>query len=925
MFFLIFNCYIGDMKKKSLFKYLFIAGLFSFFVVLIYQINLEPKVDYNTEVKPLLNKYCISCHGGVKQSGGFSLLFQEEAFAPTQSGIPAIIPGHPDKSEMIKRLHSNDPEERMPYKENPLSKEEIEILTRWIKQGAEWGRHWAYEPVKKPEIPIKYLKSSASRPHNSKSNLNEVDLYVLKTLEENKLDFSPEADKTTLLRRLSLDIIGIPPPEDVASDFLVSTDDTSYEQLVDALLNSESFGEKWASMWLDLARYADTKGFERDGHREIWKYRDWLIRAFNEDKPYDRFITEQLAGDLLPDPDENQWIATAFHRNTMTNDEGGTDNEEFRIEAALDRVNNTWESIMGTTFECVQCHSHPYDPFTMEEYYQFYAFFNNTRDEDTFDDYPLLRHFKNEDSLKLEQLKTWLIENCEDNKSTEMLKFVRTWQPSYNSLTATDFIDSELADTKWLVFRNNGIARLPGVDLEGKQLLITRFRNLQDGGTWTMRAGRPDGPVLRTVALGKSNRSWYIDTVSFAQSHGIQDIYFSYHNPGINNPNTNALMFDWFFFTDFLPFEKDQEIADTFWELLRKRTPTTPIMMENPKTMQRKTHVFVRGSWLEKGEEVSPGVPASLIPMPEDAPANRLGLASWMVDKNHPLTSRTFVNRIWEQLMGKGLVETLEDFGTQGADPTHPELLDYLAWHFMHDLNWSPKGLIKTIVMSHTYRQQSVNTDEMMRKDPYNIYYARAPRVRLTAEQIRDQALSVSGLLSTKKYGPPVMPYQPEGIWLSPYNSDKWVMSEGEDRYRRAIYTYWKRTSPYPSALTFDGMAREVCVSRRIRTNTPLQALVTLNDSVYVEAADALAEKMLQTGNENLHKAILTGFRLAMMQDPSSEKLAVLERLYHNSFNELKRDANLFKEEASEQLHKRVAMQMVASAILNLDEFLTKN
>ncbi|MCC5930213.1 MAG: DUF1553 domain-containing protein [Cyclobacteriaceae bacterium] len=913
------------MKTQPLIKYLLFAGLFLFFAVLVYQINLEQKVDYNAEVKPLLNKYCISCHGGVKQSGGFSLLFQEEAFAPTQSGVAAIIPGHPEKSEMIKRLHSNDPEERMPYKENPLSKEEIDILTRWIKQGAEWGRHWAYEPVRQPEIPIKYLKSSAGKKNTPNSSLREVDLFILKKLEENQLQFSPLADKKTLLRRLSLDIIGMPPPDQIANDFLNDSDDSAYEKLADALLSTEAFGEKWATMWLDLARYADTKGFERDGHRNIWKYRDWLIRAFNEDKPYDQFLTEQLAGDLLPDPDENKWIATAFHRNTMTNDEGGTDNEEFRIEAVLDRVNNTWESIMGTTFECVQCHSHPYDPFTIEEYYQFYAFFNNTRDEDTFDDYPLLRHFRSEDSLTLERLIIWLTENCDDEKSSEVLKLLRTWQPSYNSLTATDFINSELADTKWLVFRNNGIARLPSVDLNGKKILITRFRNLQDGGTWFMRAGHPDGPVLRSVALGKSNRSWYIDTVSFTQSHGIQDLYFSYHNPGITNPDANALMFDWFFFTDFLPFEDNQEMADAFWELLRQKTHTTPVMMENPATMQRKTHVFIRGSWLEKGEEVYPDVPASLLPLPEEAPANRLGMALWISDKNHPLTSRTFVNRIWEQLMGKGLVETLEDFGSQGADPTHPELLDYLAWHFMHDLKWSVKGLIKSIVMSHTYRQQSVNTEEMMRKDPYNIYYARAPRVRLTAEQIRDQALEVSGLLSAKMYGPPVMPYQPEGIWLSPYNSDKWVMSEGEDRYRRAIYTYWKRTSPYPSALTFDGMAREVCVSRRIRTNTPLQALVTLNDSVYVEAAVALASHMMEKGAGDLQRAINAGYQLAMLQDASSEKLAVLQGLYHNTLNELKNINNpLFNKD---KIHEpeQVAMQMVATAILNLDEFLTKN
>lgn len=872
------------------------------------------RVDYSTQVKPILNKQCITCHGGVKKNGGFSFLFRDEALGNTESGKPAIIPGHADESEMIRRLLSDDPEVRMPYEKEPLSEEEIDILKRWIDEGAEWGEHWAYQPVEKPQLPdIQVMAGLASMDENTP---NEIDLFVRDKLKEMGLKPSLPAPKEILLRRLSLDLIGLPPSEELKESYLFSQNPISYEQVVDELLADPGFGEKWASMWLDLARYADTKGYERDPGRQIWRYRDWLIKALNEDKPYDVFLTEQLAGDLLPNPTDEQLIATAFHRNTMTNDEGGTDNEEFRTEAVLDRVNTTWESLMGTTFACVQCHSHPYDPIRHEDYYRFLAFFNNTRDEDTFAEYPLLRHFQPGDSAKLEKLKGWLRTNTSEEKTKEVVQFVKTWQPSINSIRAGDFVDAELADTKWLVFRNHGVCRLPAVELNDKDFLIYRYNTGLEKGKWTIRLDDPrDGQIVKTSVLPKSKNGWQIDSLVLPKQAGIHDIYMSYENPTLKDPSANGVMFDWFYFTEKFPEGPEQKkYASTFWELVKVKTATTPIMLENPAVMTRTTHVFERGSWLSKADEVQPGVPEIFPPMPDGAPANRLGLAQWMTSPNHPLTSRTIVNRMWEQVFGQGLAETLEDLGSQGIEPTHPELLDYLAWQLVNEYEWSLKTLLKKMVMSATYQQKSVASGEALEKDPFNRYYARASRLRLSAEQIRDQALAVSGLLSGKRYGPSVMPYQPEGIWSSPYGSEKWTISQGEDRYRRGLYTYLKRTGTYPSIVTFDGSSREVCLARRIRTNTPLQALVTLNDSVYVEAAHHLALHM-EKSNPSPAQQIDYGYQLAMSRPITFEKHEALEALYQEALEVY----------GAENEGKKRSLQLVATAILNLDEFLTKN
>ncbi|MCW5911409.1 MAG: DUF1553 domain-containing protein [Cyclobacteriaceae bacterium] len=871
----------------------------------------DSKIDYNTQVKPILNKKCISCHGGVKREADFSLLFRQEALAKAESGKYAIIPGDAAHSELVKRITATDPQERMPYKKEPLTKEEIDILTQWIEEGAAWGDHWAYVAVKEQTVPSK-----------NDWTQNDIDAFILDQLKVQNLKPSPQADKATLLRRVSLDLIGMPAPEPIANRYMQDQSNEAYKKLVDDLLASNHFGERWASMWLDLARYADTKGYERDDSRVIWRYRDWVINAFNADMPYNRFVTEQLAGDLLENPTDEQYIATAFHRNTMTNDEGGTDNEEFRTAAVLDRVNTTWEALMGTTFACVQCHSHPYDPFRHEEYYRFMAFFNNTRDEDTEAEYPLLRHFEKEDAEKLTTLTNWINRNISTEKAKEVYRFAKTWQPSINSIQADEFINSELTDTKWLIFRNHAQCRLPNVTLTGSNRLIYRYSSWVNDGVWKIHLDRPDGPVLKTISVKDTKNQWQIVDFTFTPVAGAHDLYFTYTNPNLKNPDDSGMIFDWFYFTDSWD-ESHPQISKTFWELVRKEPPTTPIMFDNPEKMKRPTHIFERGNWLVKGDAVEPGVPHTLVTLANDAPLNRLGMAQWMTDPAHPLTARTIVNRMWEQIFGIGLAETVEDLGTQGIPPTHPQLLDHLSWKLVHEYDWSLKKLVREIVLSATYQQSSDVSEDLLEKDPLNKFYARAPRVRLSAEQLRDQALAVSGLLSTKMYGPSVMPYQPAGIWKSPWNGQDWKKSEGEDQHRRSLYTYLKRTAPYPSMLTFDGASREVCTARRIRTNTPLQALVTLNDSVYVEAAHHLALKM-QT-QTSVREQVAFGYETATGQKINERKLAALEKLYQQGMKEYKGGNMVMVRNRKEEQPQLKALSLVAAAILNLDEVVTKN
>ncbi len=895
----------------------------------------EPPVDYNAQIKPILNKRCISCHGGVKQSGGFNLLTRELAMQPSDSGHPTIIPGDANASEMIRRLLIDDPEERMPYEAAPLPKEEIQLLKKWIDQGAEWGTHWAYETVVKPDIPesVPVALGYVGKKDEGRWANNEIDQFILEKMKPAGLAPNSEADKPALLRRVSLDLTGLPAPKSLAEKFLDNENPISYPALVDSLLASPHFGERWASMWLDLARYADSKGFERDFSRNIWEYRDYVIRAFNKDLPYDQFITEQIAGDLLPNPTDDQYIATGFHRNTTTNDEGGTDNEEFRVAAVVDRVNTTWEAILGTTFACVQCHGHPYDPFFHDDYYEFMAFLNNTRDSDTHMDYPLLRRFSDEELAKLESLENWVAEVESPERAEDIKTFIKTWQPTIYSIETDSFINSELYDTKYLGFRQNGWARLGDLDLTGKNRLIFKAKTGLPDGQFTIYLDKPNGKKLIATVLPNTKWKDEFFELSLEETQGIHDLYFNYYNPNLKDPDRMTFQVDWFHFTSPFPGKGDPQFADKqkdFWNLMKAKTPTTLIMVENPDYWERETHIFDRGNWTTKTDKVEPKVPDIFEPLPSDAPKNRLGLAQWLTDPSNPLTARTIVNRYWEQLFGMGLAETLEDFGTQGIPPTHPQLLDWLSWKFMNDFQWSTKKMLRLMVLSATYRQSSTASQEKLDADPYNKFYTRGPRVRLSAEQIRDQALVVSGLLNPEMYGPPVMPYQPKNLWQTPYNNQRWEKDEGEDAHRRAIYTFMKRSTPYPSFETFDVAPRQVCVARRIRTNTPLQALVTLNDPVYVEAAQHLAKRMEKSGGTSIEQRIQAGYQLAIGQAIENSKLQVLKTLYQKAYDDFENapteaEKMVGKVEVNpNEVSETAAMVVVANAIMNLDEFLTR-
>jgi hypothetical protein len=623
-------------------------------------------------------------------------------------------------------------------------------------------QHWAYRPVVRPELPA----------GSDEDCLQALDRFVRRDLAARGLEPAPPADRATWLRRVSLDLCGLPPTPDEVAAFAADASPEAFERQVDRLLQQPAFGERWAAWWLDLARYADSQGYEKDGLRpHMWRWRDWVIAAFARDLPFDQFTVEQLAGDLLPGATLEQQVATAFHRNTMTNTEGGTDDEEFRTAAVIDRVNTTMTVWMGSTLGCAQCHDHKYDPFSQREYFQLFAFFDQTEDADRDDEAPTLRAPTQEQQQRLLAL------------------------------------DAEIDACQ-----------------------------------------APAAAGDRLAALQREREAIAV--------------------------------------------------------------PLVPVLRELPAERRRTTRVHLRGSFLTPGDAVSPAVPACWPTLPADAPRTRLGLARWLVSRDNPLTARVQVNRAWEQLFGRGLVATLEDFGQMGERPSHRELLDWLASDFMDD-GWSWRRLLRRIVLSATYRQASTPAPDVRARDRDNAWLARGPGFRLSGEMLRDQALHVSGLLHASVGGPSVMPEQPDGIWGQIYSGEKWHTSAGPARHRRSLYTFWRRTSPHPAMTTFDAPSRELCVVRRVRTNTPLQALVTWNDPQFVECARALAARvLLEVGGDDAAR-LERMFRLCLLRAPDD---AERQRLL--AFVQLERDGG----EGSDQR----AWERCASVLLNLDEFLTK-
>ncbi|MDJ1502936.1 DUF1553 domain-containing protein [Xanthocytophaga agilis] len=920
-----------------------VVGIGGLAVLIFLWIRPHKKVDFNAEVRPIINTKCISCHGGVKESGGFSLFSREDALKPTKSGKPAIIPGDPDDSEFMKRLVHADPEERMPYHAEPLKPEEIEILRQWIADGANWQDHWAYLKPVKPEIPT----------IDTTWGNNVIDNFIYQKLKTVHLNPAPQADKTTLLRRLSLDLIGLPPTEKELAEFLADSAVNAYQKQVDRLLASPHFGERWAAMWLDLARYADSRGYEKDQPRNIWRYRDYVINSFNEDKPFDQFTIEQLAGDLLPNPTESQLIATAYHRNTTNNDEGGTDDEEFRTTSVIDRVNNTWEVWQGTTMGCVQCHSHPYDPVRHEEFYQSMAFFNNSRDEDVPDETPVLAQYKLADQEKINSLKKWISTHTspseKSNGLSEINQLFSIAEPKIHPHTFDTLTNAALMDGKFMGIGHTGFARVKNVDLTDKRHILLNAGFGSSDCRLEIRKDKLNGDVIAEATFENEKKpgAWSFRKmlIDLKPVNGKHTLYFIAYNPRTKNIQDYAASFRWIYFMNKIPGSDHADfvpIKDTLLAILnRSDIDYTPVMQENPANFKRKSFVFERGNWLTKGKEVQPITPKFLSSFASYS-SDRLGLAKWLVSKDNSLTARVTVNRFWEQLFGTGIVETLEDFGSQGAKPSHPELLDYLAMSFQTDFHWSVKKLLQQIVMSATYQQSSGASKLLISKDPANRYLARGPRVRLSAEQVRDQALAVSGLLSKKMYGKSVMPPQPDGVWQVVYSGEQWKTSDGEDAFRRALYTFWRRSSPYPSLMTFDAAGREVCVSRRIRTNTPLQALVTLNDTVFISAARGLASQM-QCSRGSISDQLLYGYKRALLKNGNTRIAKVLLKLYQNADLYYKKNPNEIAKILGRVPEKKRIMQtvgmnssvdsdqrhlacltIVANAIMNLDEFIMK-
>lgn len=1093
------------------------------------------KISFSEQIRPLLNRNCTGCHGGVKEAGGFSLLYKEKAFGKTHHGI-GIVPGKPEES-MLYKVITSPPEvfdkhkkknrrlEHMPMEKEPLSTKEIALIKQWILEGAIWEEHWAYNAPKKEALP----KLDSQWPKN------RIDHFILAKLKEKGLNHSQKAKREILFRRLYLDLTGLPPSYEELQNFLADNSPNAYEKAVDKLLSSPKYGEKWAGMWLDLARYSDTQGYEKDSPRTIYRFRDEVIKAFNKDTPYDQFVIEQMAGDLLPNATDHQKILTAFHRNTMTNTEGGTNDEEFRVAAVLDRVNTTWEAFMGTSYGCVQCHTHPYDPFTHAEYFQFMSFFNNTADNDQPNEAPTIktpdiyqqkqldewnktlaglktkvdaereRVFKDFDthySNAISQLETPKVYDLKTSKlhSNSDYKLTQNADSSFSSSkgkkkkavfaisgsTEADqinllqldvqkgksgyghsgnfvlskvsmkikkqqkfsgrFIRIEHAKTAILslaevqvmskgknialkkpasqsstgysgeakravdgnsngLYSKNSVTHTSGKDIPWWEVDLQKVSSIDElfiynrsesperlsnvkisildenrKVVWTSKLGTAQHKNQLAVntmsvdfssaaatyeqsgfpakdsldknkdkgwalagAKNSTETAWFntgkdikLDkgdlieiTLAFESKHDfhvMSDFNLKVGYGKVSSGNFSLIGYkdkkasslskgDKEFIVNTIL--KSGPLAKTFsqeQDLQKKiknfKVATTPILKELPKDKRRKNNVFIRGNWEDLAEEVTEGTPEVLHDWNPKWPKNRLGMAYWMTSNQNPLFSRVAVNRLWEQLFGIGIVETLEDFGSQGIKPTHPKLLDDLAYRFMHEHQWSIKSILKEMVMSATYQQSSDTTAKMLEVDPFNQYYSHGPRFRLSAEQIRDQALSVSGLISDKMFGPSVMPFQPEGVWMTVYNGGKWVTSKNGDQYRRALYTYWKRTSPYPSMEAFDTPSREVCKVRRIRTNTPLQALVTLNDPVYMECAEQLG-MIIQKQSGDLNSKIDFAFRKAICRAPKEIERQSLKKL----FSDVQRDFGKSEKEA---------WTLVANVIMNLDEFLIK-
>ena len=999
-------------------------------------------VDFGQEIEPILIKRCSECHGPDKQKAELRLDSRAAALVAAKSGKLALVPGKPEASEILKRITATDPDEVMPPKGPRLTEKEVSALRRWISDGAVWPetdprKHWAFQPAAHPTPPA-VKQSGWPR--------SDLDRFILARLEQEGLKPQPEADRSTLIRRVTLDLTGLPPTWEQVQSFVADTSPDAYEKLVNRLLASSHYGEHMARGWLDLARYADSNGYQVDLARSIWPYREWVIQAFNQNLPFDQFTIEQLAGDLLPNPTLSQRIATGFNRNTKINDEGGGDAEEYRVKAVKDRVATVGTAWLGLTLNCAECHTHKYDPITQDEYYQFYAFFNNTTDAGNYSTAPTievprpdlsapekyvqdrLAHVQQElqaaeRKLTAEQAawekKTtrkgdiWHVLSLHDITSTGGSSYTNLpdgsvlgtgVNPIYDTITIS--ADTDLKGITAVLLEvlpdpslpKNG----PGRWGQTGNFILDEFAfsaaprvgpmpgdtNLffsRASADWEQQYYRAEHAVDRNPKTGwaigprfgerhflvaeLANPAGYPGgsklTFRFDHYHGNSHCIGRFRISVTTEADRNGL---WpvpaeiratlaVAAAERTPVQKEElqkyyrNASPTLRNLERERIRleqrreqlaaqkfTTLVVAERGEPQPRSTYVHVRGDFMTRGRTVTAGVPVAFPPLPPGVPANRLALARWLVDPANPLTARVTVNRFWERCFGTGLVKTSEDFGRQGEAPSHPELLDWLATEFIRS-GWDVKAMQKMLVLSAAYRQSAATDDTRLEKDFYNRLISRGPRFRMDAEMIRDHALAVSGLLNPSVGGPSVYPVQVPNLWkeigfLRPeIGMDEWPLSEGPDLYRRAIYTFWRRVCTYPTLATFDAPSREVCVARRPRTNTPLQALAALNDPTFLEAARVLAQRVILAGGSNDSSRLEYAFRTCLGRTPSPAENARLRALLDQQMKSYRKDpksaAKFVAEGTAESATSTDAIRLAAwmtvvNVLFNLDEALTK-
>jgi hypothetical protein len=992
-------------------------------------VSAEPKVSFNRDIRPILADRCFQCHGPDEKARQAELRLDLRD-AAIQS---AIVPGNAQKSPLIQRVASSDPDQRMPPADShrqPLDAGQIDALRAWIDAGATYDRHWAFIPPVRPPLPTVNNESWAGTP---------IDRIVLAKLENEGLAPAAEADRRTLIRRLSLDLTGLPPTPDEVEAFVRDDSPQAYEKVVDRLLQSQRYGEHMARYWLDAARYADTNGYQYDLEREQWVWRDWVIHAFNSNMPFDQFTIEQMAGDLLPDATDQQKLATAFHRNHPITIEGGVIDEEYRSEYVADRVVTTSTVWMGMTLLCARCHDHKFDPISQKEFYQFFAFFNQVPEKGNSGFDPKLQVASPLASMELDSLQRQIVaaERELERLAGDAGSLPADWQQAlsdalqrqWSIATPAEMVSeggAEMqleddgiiwatgtnppADTYEFTFTLDGPVRAirlealthpshvngsTGRGSNGNFVLSefqvelaaptqpdtfesvrivsaeadysqpnypihlaidgridatgwavdgnTRFENRLAVFTLAGPAGEK-GSRLRVRLLNKYGGMHQMGRLRLAFSSGdappfplelaaVLGIPAEQRTPA-DQQRLRRLAVQRF------GTREARAAVTALAELherhseLKKNIPATMVMQE--MAAPRATHVLYRGEYDKPREQVSPGTPASLPPLADDQPRNRLGLARWLVSPEHPLTARVTVNRLWQRLFGAGIVKTSEDFWVQGEWPSHPELLDWLAVEFIES-GWDVKALLKSIVMSSTYRQSSRVTPALMDRDPENRLLARGPRLRLDAEVIRDSALLAGGLLDKQLGGPSVFPYHPEGLWQEinnrPGYSREYLQDRGDKLYRRSMYTFWKRTVPPPSMAAFDAPEREFCVVRRSRTNTPLQAFVLLHDPQFVEAARQLGQRMITEGGDTADQRAAFGFHVCMSRPPSDAERQVLIDALEQRLLQYRADPGAAEKllavgdsprNASLDAAEYAACTTLARMIMNLSEFVTK-